>query len=477
MRVRSDIAIVATIAVAVLALHLDFCWRDPRPAVDLGHYYADAVDIVRGGEHGHVEWQRAPIPYDKLLALAWLVFGRSQGILEGLDGAWLVALTIGLGLCGVAVAGRGGAWAALGALVLPIFPMSARVHFIHNAEVGLGTLAFGLAATLAPGALTGACVGLTLGLGVSVRQSAPFWLLVPLVVWLVRARGNRMAMGLAALPYALGAASLLPLVPEYLKMRLAGRAGSASAVGDPLPLLVVQTGRLGGAVAVALAGVALVAWGRERRWDPARLGVLAWGFGGVLAVVVTRVGPDNLETMFAALAVLAASGAASLPGRARVAVGALVPLLVVGPLVQVVPAFAVAWPITGWDATDGPLAWTVPSPSAPTSATIVAAVRSVCPAGHPCVIAFERGLVAPTWEDDGSLELFLAHVDHVEVRMITHATDSPVDAAVTLACQAHIPDADARYPGVEAGFHALLTTMHAKTTVYGQGCTWTWYGK
>jgi hypothetical protein len=480
---------VAGLVALVVALHAHFSWVDVRPATDLGHHYAGAVRAAAGAlDSGRFDGHNVSTPYEGLIARMWVWGGPSQPAFEAVEGLWLVALAVGLALAGQAVGRGAGAVAAVAAVLLfPAFPTAARTHWIHHPEVAAVSLGLGLAAWLAPGRGSGVALGGVLGFAAAIRPSAAVWAAIPLLlfVWRCRRPEHRLP---AILGFAAGLWVTAPGLVPYVHMRVAGRAANALAVGGPWKLLAIQTGVVPGALAVALA-----AFGASgvSRLDPVARAVLAsavaWAVGGLVAVAVTGAGPDNVPVLFVGLALLAARGAHRLcsdrPRSRAAATGLLIALGVLGPGVQLVPALGFAAPATGWSGDDVPLNFLVPRRDGVTASALAEAAARSCPPDRgprgvrTCRVLSDRGMVHPTWEDDGALGLFLAGVKRLEV-VTAPAWDGRrrVDVAVAQECDGSAPDPRARFPGTDVRFAEVVARLAPRARVVGNGCVQTWYG-
>ena len=95
----------------------------------------------------------------------------------------------------------------------------------------------------------------------------------------------------------------------------------------------------------------------------------------------------------------------------------------------------------------------------------------------PCRVLVQRGLVHPSWEDDGLLGLFFAGYRGVDA-LTAPAAHGPGrwDVAVSVDCVGG-PDPTARFPGVDERFEAVRSGMEAKATVEGNGCTRVFYAR
>lgn len=462
--------IAVALAVVALAAHVHFHVLDTRPVVDLGHYYAGAVQAVLGAETGSaLRLDTSGSPYGAVLALLWSGLGLHAWVLETVDGLWLVALLVGMGLCGRALGGAAGAVTGVAAvLALPLFPTMARTHWIHHAEVASATLALGLALRLTPRAGPGLLVGLVAALGPMARPSALVWCSVPLLLWTWRARRQAWS---AWLPLLTALALQAPGLLGYLQMRLALRGEMQAAVGNPFALWHVH---LGVVPALVLLGLALRGAARPRAGD---LAALAWLVGGVAVIAVTGAGLDNVPTAFAGLALLAARGAARIGDRLG---AALLALVLVGPLTQLVPTLGALGPATGWEADDHGLNWLVPRGGLDGNALGLAA-RTVCPeAVHrsdapgegTCVLWVQRGLVHPSWEDDGNVGLVLAGWRGVQLVSLTGpSSQRRPDGVIAVERTGPAPDPTGRFGDLDPRFEQARRGRREVATVVGHGAT------
>jgi hypothetical protein len=454
---RAEAAAIAGIAAAAVVLHAHFAIVDVRPSPDLGHYWAGAMDVARSGR-----LDRADTAYGAAIGWMWRATDRSQGAFEAVEALWLASLVVGLGLAGRAAGGmRGLVTAASAALIFPAFPTGARTHWIHHPEAGAAALALGLAAGEATVG-RGLALGVIAGLGATVRPSAAVWMLVPLALWAWRARGPARWLPLA--PFAIGLLPILPSLPGYFRLRVEGRAGTAAAVGNPLPLLAIQTGLIPGLAAV----VAAIAGGRP---GPVGVAALAWVVGGIGVILVSGAGPDNVPTVLIGVAVLAATGAERIPARALA--GILAALVLIGPATQLHRLDLGL--VSGWPAEDHALNWLVPRAEGVTAEALARAADRACPPKGPCRLLVQRGLVHPSWEDDGSLAFFLAHADRVEPAAMPGWRHGTPDAAVSVTCEGPAPDPSARFPGIDERFVRAIAGMRPVGDVVGNGCVRVFY--
>jgi hypothetical protein len=440
-----------------LAVHLGFHAIDSRPAVDVGHTWSDVVNWLEGG-------RSAPRgPYHWMIALWTWMIGRTPWAFVLVDGLWTAVLAGGIAVLAARV--RPQMW-VLGAavLVMPMFPTIARTHWIHHAEAALAVTTLLLAEVLPATLVGGLLLGLVAGFGASVRPSALVWVLPAMLPWLARADRKRW---LILLPGLALAADSLAGSAGYAGMRWSLRGANAAAVGDVWRLWPVLTGIIPGIALLALAGMGARA---APKTNIGRIG-LFWAVAGVLVVAVSHAGPDNVPTAIIGLILVAAH--ANVPDR-------LVPALAVlllGPI-TLIPALDGLAPLSGWSSRDEPLNWLVPRTNGTTIAKIEAARQAVCGERPTCRVALQRGLVHPSWEDDGRLGLYLGGIDGLEcipVEFRGRWADGRPDGIVAVECGGDVPDPTARFPGIDTDVERLLDDAVPAGTVIGNGCTWTWY--
>jgi hypothetical protein len=420
----------------------------------VGHTWTDVVGWLQhrpsAYPHGAYAWG---------LALWTRLCGRTPWAFAVVDGVWAAVLAGGLAALAERARPRGAVW-GVAALVMPLFPTMAHTHWVHHAEATLAVLTL-LVAEVAPTSVIGGLgLGLLAGFGASVRPSALVWVLPAVLPWLARADRSRWW---AVIPGLFLASGSLAAAAGYAMTRWSLRADNAAAVGDVwrlwpvivgwVPLLVTLAMAARGGVSATRSAIGRVAW--------------FWAAGGVAVVAVTRAGPDNVPTAVVGAVLLAAH--AELSGRARAAVCAA---LLVGP-VTLVPALDSLSALSGWSSRDEPLNWLVPRSDGVRVAQLAAARDAVC-GDRPCRVVLASGLVHPSWEDDGTLGLYLGGVDRLAAVPVRFARGR-FDGAVDRACVGETPDATRRFPGLEDRFRAYLGGAEPVATVTGNGCTWTWY--
>ncbi len=430
---RADLVTLGGIAVAS-GLHLRFCLLDERAPTDLGHYYNPFRNLL-------VAWQRSgaidaglvDTPYSLLLAALGAVVAPSAAFMEVVDGLWLLLLFGGTALAARAAAGpiRGpiaGAIATLALLAYPQTHVLARTHWIHHPEAAAlaGALGLWLSAPSLPGWGRAVGVAALLFLGETIRQTGvpfgvPLGLLVLAGAWRLGARATLVPVALGVLG---GLAWHLPALPTYIANKAHSAAGYAQSVEAPWYAIVDGLGlpTLVWAVPLALFGIGALREGGVV--TKAAVGMsLVWIAGGVAAVAVFNVGPDNFPIAGVALALLAGVGAAALPRRAAVAsvaVGSVaVALLQVPPLLS--HSLLGRWPLPLHDsAYPGPLNHLRVYWNPVTVASVLPAVDEVCGVTRAdpqarCFVLATRGLFTPSWEDGGTFALFLAGRPRVTV--------------------------------------------------------------
>ncbi|MFN7143607.1 MAG: hypothetical protein ACK4YP_07530, partial [Myxococcota bacterium] len=332
---RIDGLTVLVIALA-MALHVRFCLLDDRPPSDLGHYYnAFRNTLLWWQQHGELNPAIVDTPYSLALAALGAVIPPTAAFMEVVDGGWLLVMLVGTALVARSVAGPvAGAVAALAVAGFPQTHVLARTHWIHHPEAAalIGAFAVWLVAPALRSWIQALVLGVLLFFGETIRQTGipfgvPFGLVVLGGAWRHGARATLLPVLAAVLG---GLAWHGPSLVRYVSNKAASAAGYAQSVGTPWYSIVEN---LGPPVFVWAAVLAVFALGASRRRDLRALVVgmcLVWIAGGVVAVAVFHVGPDNFPIAGVALAVLAGVGAAALPlpPAAMLLVGAVAVLTV-----------------------------------------------------------------------------------------------------------------------------------------------------
>lgn len=497
---RPDFA-TAVFVLAAMVLQIRFCIVDERAPTDLGHYYNSFRNtLVWWQQNGVINWSVVDTPYSLALAAIGQIVPPSVLFIEVIDSGWLLLTLVGTALAARAVGGPvAGAVATLIVAAYPQTHVLARTHWIHHPETGAIVMALALWLR-APGISTwlqAFGVAVFLFFGETIRQTGiPFG--VPLGVaivgmaWMYGARWRLLPVVLAL---GGGIAWHAPKLFQYVSNKASSAGGYAKSVTAPWYSIVEN---LGLPVLIFAAPLALVGlWALRKRGAEAAVVVLCliWLAGGVVAVDVFNVGPDNFPISGVALALLAGMGAAMLPGPWAVPVllGAAAGVLVQAPpLMQYETIRGLPSGLRSW-ANPGPInylrVYWYPIPVE----LVLPAVDQVCADTKRdrmarCFILASRGLFNPSWEDGGTFALFLAGRSRSTVltpeviwndQGAASGVTRRVHAVVDVRCAEGVaPSAGGRFQAQYARMQAMLQTYgQSPIATFGdpKACVQTWY--
>lgn len=413
--------LTAAVILLILALQVRFCIVDERAPTDLGHYYNPFRSALLWWQaKGEINWQIIDTPYTLLLTSIGMFVQPSVAMFELLDGFWLVALLVGTALAGRAVGGPVGG--AIGTLAVASFPQTlplTRTHWIHHPETAALAAALG-AWLVAPGMgswVQAFVVAVFLFFGETIRQTgAPFGLTLGLIILIA---GWRAGARWRLLPTAVSVAGAIawwaPRIAVYLEHKAESAAQYAKSVGSPWPLVSegLGAGTLMWLLPMALIGLVVALFRRDAMSFAAGVAA-AWVLGGVVAVGIYNVGPDNFPMAGIGLAVLASAAVPAIPKAAVT----LVPAVLTLGLAQVPPlltpeatAFLPRMFRVGEVA--GPINYHRVFWNPVRVEDVLPAVSKVCAPVEAtpltrCFILAPRGLFNPSWEDGGTFALFLS---------------------------------------------------------------------
>lgn len=497
---RPDFAALLFIA-AALVLQIRFCVVDDRAPTDLGHYYNSFRNtLVWWQTNGEINWSVVDTPYSLLLAAIGQVIPPSVLFIEVVDTIWLFFMVAGTALAARAVAGPlAGAVASLVVVGFPQTHVLARTHWIHHPETGalVMALALWLVAPSLRSWWQALGVAVFLFLGETIRQTGipfgvPLGLLILGVGWWQGAR-LRLAPVLVALVG--GIVWHAPKLIQYVANKAASAGGYAKSVTAPWYSIVENLGLpvLVFAVPLALLGL----WAAKKRGVPAAVvGIcLVWLAGGVVAVAVFNVGPDNFPISGIALAVLAGMGASMLPipQAATLLLGVVAGVMVQAPpLMQYESIRGLPSVLRSW-ASPGPInylrVYWFPVPVE----VVLPVVDQVCADTKRdrmarCFILASRGLFNPSWEDGGTFALFLSGRSRSTVltpeviwndQGAASGVTRRVHAVVDVRCAEGVaPSAGGRFQAQYARMQAMLQTYgQSPIATFGdpKACVQTWY--
>jgi hypothetical protein len=413
--------LTALVVVVLLALQVRFCLVDQRAPTDLGHYYNPFRNTLLWWDaKGEINWPQVDTPYTLLLALLGKVFTPSVAMMEWIDGGWLVVLLVGTALAGRALAGPLGGTVAV--LAIGSYPQTlalTRTHWIHHPEAAALAGALGVWAT-APG-LSGwgqaFLLALLLFFGETIRQTgAPFGILLGLVILAAGWRSGARVRLIPTLVAVIGAiAWWAPRLAIYLQHKAESASEYAKSVGSPWPLVAenLGAGTLLWALPFAVLGLVLAV----RRWDASSAAAAlaaAWIAGGLAAVGIYNVGPDNFPMSAVGLAVLAGIGARAVPWAAVSLAPALASLVLTQVQPLLLPSATDFLPkIFRNGEAPGPINYQRVYWNPISVEDVLPAVSKVCAPVETtpltrCFILATRGLFNPSWEDGGTFALFLS---------------------------------------------------------------------
>jgi hypothetical protein len=461
---------VGSVLGLVLLAHLRFLILDPRLPWDANLAF-DQLPLVYGalaagrlGDLLRLVFTETSAGYDLLLAVPMLAGAPRPLVLELAGLGWTFTALA----CAVVITRRlfGGPAAAMALALLASgwgVVVFGRTTWVHVPELAL-VLVVLTCLVLDPALSRWRSVALVAVAGagaMGLRPSGAAWVisLLPLLLWgVLRGQPRRGAMTrLAAvgLVWGLGACPAILELAPYLQGKLARRGGYAHVV--QWDVLLHQLNMVVGLIplVVGLLGLGALAVSRGRGERPARRGpallLVAWLLLGGLLVLVFRAGVDNFPAIAVALAVLAGGGLARLPRPFWVLPG-LVFALHWGVQWLAEPEGDPGSPLLReWLQAQPGLAYRVDRRLDP--AVVMALLDTSCPPARVerCVIYVDHGLFAPSPEEPGRLELFLADREHVELLPVyvpgTGRVPDRAHAFASFGCAALDQHWDQRRPG------------------------------
>lgn len=478
-----DLVAIATIAVTFL-LHVRFMVLDDRAPTDLGHYYSVFQRLVQYWHLQHkIDFATLDTPYTLLLTGLSMPFGPSVGLMEVVDGVWLLILVAGVWTVARSVAGPlAGAVSALCVAGYPQTPVIARTHWIHHPETAaiVGTLALWVSSPGIGSWWRAFAIAILLFFGETIRQTGiPFG--VPLALFVLvggwRA-GARAKLAPILLAFIGGVAWYAPVLAKYIQHKSQSAAGYAQSVHKPWLLFVEGMSLPIFALSLPFVLLGVLALRRRDRASGIVALCLVWIAGAAASVGIFHVGADNFPiagTAWALLAGIGLAGAPSwkwLPVRAGgFAIIALAAIFIQGTALLSAPWVRPLQAVIGPWGSAGPINYLRVYWNPMAVAQVLPLVEKACAEtrsvpGAQCVIVASRGLFNPSWEDGGSFGLFLAGMDYVNVMTPQILWDGEgrlvsggklVRAIVDVTCSSElIPNAGGRFGQQNARMRELL---------------------